>query len=214
VKQIWLVRHAATAWTGERWCGTVDLALSAEGRAEAAALGDRLTAELPPGVAIVASPLRRAVATAAAIADRIGAPVSVEPDLREMAFGDIEGRTFAEIEVDQPAVAAALLGRQTAIDWPGGETAAEIDRRVRSVWARVLARGPSVVVVTHGGILRRLVPLATGDPAAATSLILGPASVTRLVSSAASEGGWRVQPASAAGTAPTVAQATGTSETP
>jgi probable phosphoglycerate mutase len=180
VTTVWLVRHAATAWTGERWCGTVDLPLSAAGEAQLPGLVARRAAALPPEAVVVTSPLLRATATAQAIATHAGIPVRTDPDLREIAFGEVEGRTFAEIERDEPGLAAALLGGRTDVDWPGGESCAAVDARARAAWRRIVAIGAPAVVVGHGGLFRRLVPEATGDPGAAAGLRFEPASVTVL----------------------------------
>lgn len=44
---VWLVRHASTAWSGQRWCGRTDLPLSQAGREEAERLAGRLAEVLP-----------------------------------------------------------------------------------------------------------------------------------------------------------------------
>ena len=41
-RRVWLVRHASTDWTGQRWCGTTDLPLNEQGLAEAEQLATRL----------------------------------------------------------------------------------------------------------------------------------------------------------------------------
>lgn len=149
---IWLVRHATTEWSGRRWLGRRDLPLTDAGREEAQALAVRLAGSVPRGASIVSSPARRAVETAEALAVRLGVAVEVDPDLREVDVGRTEGLTWAEVEAGFPDFAAALVADARA-DWPGGETADAIEKRVRAVWGRLLARPGATIAVSHGGVI-------------------------------------------------------------
>lgn len=175
---VWLVRHAATEWTGRRWCGRSDPPLTTAGSASASDLASRLAIEVPDGAVIVTSPLRRSLATADAIAAAIAAPVRVDPDLIEVDVGVADGMTWDELAAGHPALAEAILGR-TDVDWPGGETAAQVAVRARSAAERIgdLARNGAVVVVSHGGLLHALaramgtaVPGEGFEPASAARL--------------------------------------------
>ena len=127
-----LVRHASTAWTGHRYCGRSDPPLDAAGRAAAERLAHDLAADLAPGTRIVSSPLVRALATAEAIARAAGiGPVLVDGRWRETDVGTAEGRTFEELAVLEPELAARLAAGDPAIDWPGGETASALRDRVQ-----------------------------------------------------------------------------------
>ena len=151
-----LVRHAPTDWTGRRYCGRSDPPLHAAGEIEARALAGRLAgagvAALAPR--ILASPRRRATATAAAIAAVIGGSVTVDERWEEVDFGIAEGRTFAELRDIEPSLAARLEAGDVAIDWPGGETAASLEIRVRVAIADLAALGRPTIVVSHAGPLR------------------------------------------------------------
>ena len=83
--------------------------------------------------------------------------------LRELDFGDYEGRTYAEL-AELPAYRAWIdsAGEQAP---PGGESAAELRQRLDAWLAEVLEgwqgmREPQsqhrVLVVTHGGVIREL----------------------------------------------------------
>ena len=158
-----LVRHAATAWTGVRYCGRSDPWLSAAGRAEAQAIGEALAGSLPPDLRIVSSPRRRARQTSRAIVARLGG-LRIELDDRwaETDFGDAEGRTFDQLARRHPALAASLASGAVAIDFPGGETATDLHARVAAVWRAVVAAGRPALVVTHAGPLRIALALADG----------------------------------------------------
>jgi ribonuclease H / adenosylcobalamin/alpha-ribazole phosphatase len=165
---IWLARHASTAWTGVRWCGRADPELDDRGVPEAERIAIRLASRLPTGTAplIVASPARRTVATARAIAAATGGAVDTDADLLEVDVGAVEGLAFAEVEAAHPEVVAALVAGERELDWPGGETAAALRERAARAWARLLARPVTaghLVVVSHGGLLRQVLRLALPD---------------------------------------------------
>ena len=95
--EVILVRHAATAWSGVRYCGVSDPPLSPTGLGEARWLAATLAGDLPPNTRIVSSPSRRAVATASAIVDAGRLPgVELDPRWREADVGVAEGRTEPE----------------------------------------------------------------------------------------------------------------------
>lgn len=159
---IWLVRHASTEWTGRRWLGRRDLPLSVDGRAEAAALAGSLGPIVPSGTIVVASPARRAIETAAPLAERLGTAVACDPDLREVDVGRLEGLTWDEVRAKMPELAAAVAAGQP-FDWPAGETWAQLSARVAAAWRRLEALGRPVVAVTHAGVIAGLVAALVPD---------------------------------------------------
>lgn len=184
--RVWLVRHASTEWSGKRWCGLTDLSLSRAGVAEARSLASRLAAELPAGVALVSSPARRARETAEAIAREVGIrlhvggaiAVEIEDGLQEIDFGRAEGCTWADIERRLPDLAAELAAGASEVDWPGGETAEAVRRRVGAAWQRLAGPDRPVVAVCHGGVIRA-VQAGLGQGHGPMSLV-APASVVEL----------------------------------
>lgn len=164
---VWLVRHAATDWTGRRWCGRSDPELSDTGRSQSRRLAVALAAELGEGApgrpVVLSSPLRRATQTADEIARALGATVRIEASLVEVDFGVADGLTWHEVTRREPALAAALIATGDP-DWPGGETAAAVIQRASLAARRISAiveEGP-LVVVSHGGLLRALGTLVEG----------------------------------------------------
>ena len=191
-----LVRHGPTSWTGRRYCGRSDPPLDAAGLAAARSLAAALAPTLARDVLIVTSPARRARETAAALAAAAGV-VDVEVDERwqEADFGIAEGRTFEELAALEPDLAAALARGVTDIDWPGGETAADLGSRVEAAWSALVGRGRSALVVSHAGPLRHALAVAGGVPTSAVDL-LEPATSVR-VKVRSGEGSARVLPSSA-----------------
>ena len=160
--EVVLVRHAATAWSGRRYCGRSDPPLDRAGIASAARAADELRPRLRPGIRIVASPRRRAIQTATEIARVIDAR-SVEIDERwaETDFGIAEGLTFDELTRVAPEIAARLSAGDVEIDWPGGEAAATLVARVEAAWRDSASHPAGSLVVTHGGPIRVAIALVT-----------------------------------------------------
>jgi broad specificity phosphatase PhoE len=178
--EIILVRHAATAWSGVRYCGVSDPPLSPTGLAEARRLATELIHDLAPDVRVVSSPSRRAVATASAVVDAGRLPgVELDPRWREADVGVAEGRTFDELEAIAPVVAGELVRGELEIDWPGGETSASLAARVAEAWADVIGTGRPTVVVTHAGPFMHACAIAQGRGLSREDLI-EPAGIRRI----------------------------------
>jgi probable phosphoglycerate mutase len=154
---LYLLRHGETAWNLERRMqGSRDSSLTARGRAQAAAMGRALAAELArePGPTIfLRSPLGRTRETASIIGRELGIDEGEwrdDPRLAELRYGDWEGSTWAEIEVDHPDAMATWRADPEAFCPPGGETHFELRRRSAEALADIIASGTRTVVVSHG----------------------------------------------------------------
>lgn len=163
-----LVRHGHTAGNDEglsvRMSGRTDLPLSAEGWAQAKLLGDwfRLTFTNPPPV--YASPLRRALDTAATMtAGRVS--VRCEADLQEIDCGRADGQTIESVRQTLPMLWAANM-KQSDDDfrWPGGESYRELRARVVAAADRLATvhAGSTIVIVTHAGVISQLIGSVLG----------------------------------------------------
>jgi broad specificity phosphatase PhoE len=160
-----LVRHAEAEESARGRCyGTLDVGLSAGGRAQCAALAAELAPERP--AALVSSPRRRALETAAAIAAPHGLETGVVDDLRELDFGELEGRTYDEIAVTRPELYAEWMTSPTRVQFPGGESYAALKARSLAAVRRLReANGErTVVAVTHGGVVRAVLADVLGMP--------------------------------------------------
>ena len=177
-RSIWLIRHAPTAWTGRRWCGRADPPLSAAGRRAAADLARDLGAELPGDTVVFTSPARSARATAEAVASPASLELVVADELLEVDVGRVEGLDWGELSTREPATADAIV-RGGPIDWPGGESVADVEARAERAADRLgtAARAQPVVVVSHGAFLAALCR-ALGWAAAGTGM--DPCAVVRL----------------------------------
>lgn len=154
-----LVRHAQTDSNRDRLAlGRADPPLNETGRAQSAALAEALAAE--PLDAICSSPLRRARATAEAIAGRHPAlHVREEPDLIEMDVGETDGLGFAEIRELYPDFMRDWLSERVAsVAMPGGESLQGVQDRAWRAVQRMIAECPdgSVLAVSHNFVILAL----------------------------------------------------------
>ncbi|HET8657626.1 MAG TPA: histidine phosphatase family protein [Micromonosporaceae bacterium] len=166
-------RHGQTEWNAtDRVQGQHDVPLSPFGREQAAAAAAHLAHQRP--VMIVASDLRRAADTAAALAEVTGLPVATDPRLRERHFGEWQGLTLAEVGRRWPAE----LGRWRAGDPSPGcaiEHLDELAKRAAAALREAAERSPggTVVVATHGGAARQGCAGLLGWPAGVTRTLGG-----------------------------------------
>jgi broad specificity phosphatase PhoE len=160
---LYFIRHGETDFNVEqRLQGQYETSLNARGRVQAQQCGDLLRELLErEGRAIadygyVSSPLQRARQTM----QLVRATLDLDPDayamderLKEIAYGEWEGATLAEIHARDPHV----LARREEDKWdfapPGGESYRDISRRVASWYASVTR---DTVVSAHGGVARAL----------------------------------------------------------
>jgi broad specificity phosphatase PhoE len=163
-----LLRHGETPLSAERrFAGRGDYPLTEAGRLQAAAAARRLAAR--GGIdAIISSPLRRALETAAAASAATGLPVHVDDDLTETDFGQWEGLSFAEVSARWPAELQEWLASADAAP-PGGESFSAVWSRVQGTLMRLLGRYPrrTVVVVSHVTPIKTLACRALLAPPAA-----------------------------------------------
>jgi broad specificity phosphatase PhoE len=141
VTTLLLVRHGETDWNAEgRLQGHTDRPLNEHGRRQATRLAEELADERID--AVYASDLARARETAEIVAARLGLPVVVDSDLREKNWGSWEGLTSSE---------------RDGIEYVGESTEEHRARTLDAV-RRIAGRHPGqrILVVTHGGSLRRV----------------------------------------------------------
>jgi len=82
--------------------------------------------------------------------------------LVEMDWGAFEGRTLAELRAADPRGMAALESRGLDFRPPGGESPREVAARLAGFLAELAERGGDHLLVTHKGVLRAALFLATG----------------------------------------------------
>ena len=179
-----LVRHGETEHTRAKLfsgAGGADPGLTELGKEQARAAGRLLAAAGHEVAAVVTSPLLRTRETAALVAAAVGlTDVDVDEDLRETAFGDWDGYTFAEVAARWPRELEAWLS-STAVAPPFGESFDAVQARVTAARDRIAEAyaGRTVLLVTHVTPIKALVRLALDAPAHVLfRMELSPASTT------------------------------------
>jgi broad specificity phosphatase PhoE len=173
--RLYYVRHGLTDWNAAgRLQGHLDIPLNQTGREQAAhcaqILGDLFAREGRSAADFdyVSSPLSRARETMEIMRAALGlAPTAyaLEPRLTEIAFGEWEGLTYAEVMRRDPEIVARRESDKWEFLPPGGENYRQVALRV-GAWYATLTR--DTVVCAHGGTGRAMVAvLGIASPAEA-----------------------------------------------
>jgi alpha-ribazole phosphatase/probable phosphoglycerate mutase len=157
VTRVLLIRHGEPEDDARGRCyGRLDVRLSDDGRAHARQLSD-LASDV-----VYTSPRRRARETA----ELLGAAL-VDERLRELDFGELEGRTYDEIASEHPDLYRRWMEEPTRVCFPGGEGFDDLRARACSALAEIRGAhdGATIAVVTHGGVIRAALADVLGLPA-------------------------------------------------
>lgn len=175
-----LVRHGQTDWNLDRRIqGSTDIPLNDTGRADATAA----VALLADGSydAIYASPLQRAQQTAQIIADGLGlAAPAVTRGLREREFGVGEGLLVEEYLTKWGDWTAAVPGAET-LEQVRDRAMDSLERIALAARRRSAPRAESIIVVSHGGVIRALLMHVSGGTLPREGEALRNGSVHRFV---------------------------------
>jgi broad specificity phosphatase PhoE len=149
-----LVRHGQTEWHRDnRYVSRTDIALNETGRRQAQMLARRVEKEKVD--LVLCSPLTRALQTAKSPAEAHGMEPRIDERLRELDFGEWEGKTLAEIRQKDPET-VRLFEYSAEHGFPGGEPLQEGAERVLEVFESLYSShtGRTVLVVAHNTLLR------------------------------------------------------------
>ncbi|MGB7431645.1 MAG: histidine phosphatase family protein [Ahrensia sp.] len=161
----YLIRHGETDWNREeRFQGQTDIAMNANGRAQASANGKLLAQAVSDWSQwrFFASPLGRTRETMELMRAAIGLPpqdYSTDRRLIELTFGDWEGHTLSELETTIPEAVSERQNHKWDYRQPNGESYADGMVRVAPFFAEL---DQPTIIVTHGGIVRIVRQLVEG----------------------------------------------------
>ena len=145
----WYLRHGETDWNAQNLSqGNIDIPLNANGLAQAHAAAAQLAKVGAGGrkiTTIISSPLSRARVTAEIAGAALGLPVSIDEDLREVAFGVQEGQPMGDWYEDW------VIDQFTP---EGAESFLALRIRAAAALARAQGQPPLVLVVAHGALFR------------------------------------------------------------
>lgn len=153
VTTIDLLRHGACEG-GEIFRGSSDVVLTADGwRQMRGAIAD-----MSGWQRIVSSPLLRCSRFADELAEQRGLPLQISSDLREIHFGDWEGRRHAEVIETEGEKLAQFWRDPLSVTPPNGEPMRAFNARVTAAMQQLLAEyaGQHLLLVTHGAVIRVL----------------------------------------------------------
>ncbi|HUC56418.1 MAG TPA: histidine phosphatase family protein [Streptosporangiaceae bacterium] len=191
---LFLVRHGQSADYVEGTSfplveGQGDPPLSALGQQQALQVCARLaSADLD---AIYVTSLRRTAQTAAPLAAALGLVPQVEGGLREVNLGIWEGGLYRKMVHDGHPIAQKVFAEQRWDVIPGAEPDEAFTSRVRAAIETLAAKhaGQRVAVFTHGGVIGRILALASASRAFAFARSEN-ASISRVV---VTEDAWAVR---------------------
>lgn len=156
-----LIRHGEPQG-GPKFRGTQDDPLSPTGWQQ---MRDAIN-KAAPWQRIITSPLLRCSAFAQELAGRNQLPLHIEPEFREVHFGQWEGLDSGEVMQRWPTLLNKVWQDSLAHTPPNGEVLTDFNARVASAWDAMLAQhsGEHLLVVAHGGTIRMIICHTLGLP--------------------------------------------------
>ncbi|HEY3462809.1 MAG TPA: histidine phosphatase family protein [Gaiellaceae bacterium] len=160
-----LIRHAQPSEEARGRCyGRLDIGLSTRGQRRAQLIARTL--DRVPLAAVYSSPSARALETATPLAGAHQISPIVDDALREIDFGELEGKSYDEIQATRPDIYRTWMQAPTSVRFPGGESYPQLQRRALSSMDAIRNRhnGELVSIVSHGGILRAMLAASLRIP--------------------------------------------------
>ena len=151
------LRHTTPRVAPGTCYGRTDLPLADSFEDEAAAVARAM----PDAARIVSSPLQRCRRLAQHLADLAGLPLTIDPRLIEMDFGNWEGRLWSDIP---RAEIEAWTGDFLHARPHGGESVAMLRARALDAATALYSEPGPTLAVTHAGVIKAV--FAEGDEAA------------------------------------------------
>lgn len=159
MRVLFAARHAPAALRSGVCAGRLDLKVAVPPECAFRALA-AAAPRLKAICQVWTSPLSRCAELADRAAAALGVACRRDDRLLELSYGLWEGRAWAEIERADPLRFRTWLARWETEGCPGGESAGDVEARVRSWWEG-LPEGAHVLI-GHAGALRALQVIARG----------------------------------------------------
>ncbi len=161
-----LIRHGETPWNEKKLIqgGRQDIELSPAGIRRVGKLASYLKNEKLS--IIITSPMKRAVATAKAIASLHGLPLEIDDRLKEIDVADLEGRSLDDLNATFTRFLMQWQKDREAADLPHGEKLQELQNRAWMVIQTLLEahHEETVVLVSHYFVIMAIVLRALDLP--------------------------------------------------
>lgn len=173
-----LLRHGEPLG-GRRYRGQIDDPLSDKGWHEMW----QAVAGQNPWQQIISSPLRRCYEFAQLLSDNTGIPVTYDVRLKEIGFGDWEGKTSDELKLIDPDIISRFYHDPIKHRPNGAEPLERFSERVNSAFDDCIHqyRGKHLLIVAHAGVIRAILTQVLSAPLSSMyRLSIATASITRL----------------------------------
>jgi len=161
---VFLIRHGENDWVGtDRLAGrSPDVHLNEKGQEQAQELAQFLQQQ--PISAVYSSPLDRCRETAQPLADLLNLPVTIEPGVLEVDYGDWQAGHLKELA--KLPEWRLVQHYPSAFRFPQGETLREVQSRAISAIERIRDAHPNQVVAifSHGDVIRTTIAHYLGTP--------------------------------------------------
>ena len=165
-----LLRHGEPEG-GDILRGRIDPVLTSLGwqqmrRATAIIAEDSVSSLTPPWTHILSSPLQRCRDFAEHVAQHTALDLCVDQRWQEIDYGDWDGMPLGEWRQQAAAQFKEFRKDLSKLAPPNGEDFLSFRDRVLGAWQSLsaIADGSHVLLVTHGGVMRVLLPTVLGMP--------------------------------------------------
>ena len=158
-----LIRHGETPYNRDRrYQGHRDTPLTKKGKRQAKEIAIRLRNESLD--AIYSSDIKRTRYTAKVINGYYSLKINILPQLREIDFGDWEGKTHNEIRREWKGLLDEWENEPSKIKISRGESIKDLAERVRTTIKKIISDHPGqrIAIITHGGPIRIILMDALG----------------------------------------------------
>ncbi|MBN2487037.1 MAG: histidine phosphatase family protein [Bacteroidales bacterium] len=152
--KITIVRHGETVWNHTMQLqGHKDSPLTEKGILQAELLSE--TIKTRKFDTLITSDLGRAIHTAQIINKNLKLSIIIDRNLRERAFGIMEGLTREQICENHQEMYDAYMQRMATFDIPEGESLAVFNNRIMEAFQHIARtyKNKTVLMVAHGGVL-------------------------------------------------------------
>ena len=143
-----------------------DLGWSQMQKAAALSATRELSPSTPNWTHLISSPLQRCRAFAEHLAGVAALELQVNEQWQEIDYGDWDGMLLSDWRVEAGPQFKEFRKDVSKLQPPNGEAFLSFRDRVLSAWSELadLPDGSHVLVVTHGGVLRVVLPTVLGMP--------------------------------------------------
>lgn len=179
---VFLIRHGENDWVGtDRLAGrTPGVHLNEKGRQQADEVAQLLQQQ--PITAVYSSPLDRCLQTAQPLAEVLKLPVTIEPGVLEVDYGEWQAGHLKELA--KLPEWQLVQHYPSTFRFPKGETLREVQSRAISAVERIRDTHPNgvVAVFSHGDVIRTTIAHYLGTPLDLFQrVIISTASVSTIV---------------------------------